>query len=244
MVEVRKFGKKEFDYYVSKLSRGNERDRKRAEELLNQYDRWRSEGYSLDDAAKKALASVQLKTAIEMKKKTGESYWDKVRGRILTQHQKHARYMVRGLRTSEEEREIDRLNRLAMAVQGGIRPPTSEESEKQMKEWERKRESKSEQMELKGVKCPHCGSKDIMYDGRIGRYICKNCGYSSVNADDFYTSKSQSAFSEFTHSSFLTMALYAIIGILFPIIFGNTFDYLGTVLVGVGIILLGFAKGI
>lgn len=95
MAEVRKFGKKEFDYYVSKLSRGSERDRKRAGELLNQYERWVNEGYSPDDAARKALASVQLKTAIEMKKKTGESYWDKVRGRILTQHQKHARYTAR-----------------------------------------------------------------------------------------------------------------------------------------------------
>lgn len=123
--------------------------------------------------------------------------------------------------------------------------PSTGESDKQMKEWEEKRgEEKKEKGEggtgkSAGIPCPECGSTATEATGKKDVIWCPVCNR-RVRIPE--PEGEESAISNVIHSSFTTIIISVIVGLLIPIIFGSSFDFLGTMLIGLGIIFLGFSR--
>lgn len=149
----------------------------------------------------------------------------------------------------EKAREQEEKNRLMgmrpRAYGGKYNVPTSDESKKQMDDWDRKRkEGKEEQSpgtgESAGKPCPECGSTATQTTNKPNVIYCPVCKKSYVVKKE--REPGESSIPSLLHSSFTIIIISAIIGLMVPLIFGPSFGTLGTGLIGLGIIFLGLSK--
>lgn len=162
------------------------------------------------------------------------------------------------LREQEKAREKEEIDRLM-----GMRPraydekynvPTAEESEKQMKEWERKRKEKKKGKGKEeripgtgvtaGLVCPECGSNATETTNKPNVIYCPVCKKTYVIKKEVESEGGAiyNTLSDVIHSSMTTIVVSAIIGLFIAFYLGQFFNPLGCMFIGLGIIFMGLSR--